>query len=380
MRILMVTNAPWDRRLGGPRVQIELAEQFREQGHEVDSFSVDDAFPRPPRLRRVAALTRDFDRQATEFIRRSGGRYDVIDARAGALGASKARLRFDGLLVTRSTGLRPIYEREYLAAERSRPGAGGRTLTAPVRRLDRRRREGRHRQGFEHCDLLNVLNGDEVDYAREGLGRGADTVKLLHGLTRERFAAFAAARLPTPRRFDPPTVAFVGAWGRRKGSGDMAAIVAAIRARVPAARFRFLGTGASLAAVVADCGTDEGIEVVPSFESDELPGLLGDAAVGILPSYVEGFPFSVIELLAAGAPVVAYDAPGARETLPRLDPTLLVRRGDAAGFGNRVADLLADPVGLAGLAAEATAIADSLRWEEIAAETLEIYAERLARQ
>jgi glycosyltransferase involved in cell wall biosynthesis len=203
-------------------------------------------------------------------------------------------------------------------------------------------------------------------------------VKLLHGLTAERAAAFASHRHPQEERLRRPVVAFVGSWVRRKGSHDAGEIAAAIRRQVPDVRLRFLGTAIPAEQVVADCGgSPSGIEVIPSFESDQLPGLLGDAAVGILPSYVEGFPFSVLEMLAAGAPVVAYDAPGARETLPQIDPTLLVERGDGAALGRRVAELLLAPAALDRLSERAVAFSESLRWEDIARETLEVYTDRL---
>ena len=376
LRILMVLNAPWDRRLGGPRVQIELAEQFAAMGCAVDRFAWEDAFPKPPAMPRLAGFTRSFSRVAVAWIRERAGAYDVIDARAGSLTASKARLGFSGLLVTRSTGLLPIYEREFLAADRA--GGGARLATRLPRRLQRGMAERRHRLGIENCDLLNVLNSDEEAYARNELGIGEKTVKLLHGLSRERAAAFAATRRSLPER--RPVVAFVGSWSRRKGSADARRILAAVSARVPGAGFRFLGTGAPAERVIADCGGNPaGIEVMPSFEPDQLPGLLGDASVGILPSYVEGFPFGILEMLAAGVPVVAYDAPGARETLPHLDRTLLVPRGDGRALGERVADLLADPGEVARLSTRGVALADSLSWEEIAAETLEIYTDRLAR-
>lgn len=379
MRVLMVMNAPWDRRLGGPRVQIEVAEEFRALGHRVDKFSWEDAFPRRPRSARLAGMTRSFARQARAFVRATGGAYDVIDARAGSFGCSKAALGFGGLLVTRSTGLLPIYEREFSAADRARPGGGASFATALPRRLERAARERRHRLGIANCDLLNVLNSDELAYARGELGLGDRAVLFLHGFSAERAAAFAAARRPVAERLREPVFAFVGSWNRRKGRADVAAIVAAARAVVPDARFRFLGTGAPRAEVIADCGAGPGrIEVVPRFESEELPRLLGDVAVGFLPSYVEGFPFSVIELLAAGAPVVAYDAPGARETLPAVDPALLVPRGEGAALGARLGALASDPAELERLSTAAATLADGLRWDEIAAATAATYEERLA--
>jgi glycosyltransferase involved in cell wall biosynthesis len=374
----MVLDAPWDRRLGGPRVHIELAEQLVAMGHEVEHFAWEDAFPKPAALPRVADFSRSFARRAHAWVGRHGNRYDVIDARAGSFFAPRSRLGFRGLQVTRSTGLLPIYEREFLAWDRRTPGGGARPLTRAPRRVQRAFVARRNQLGLERCDLINVLNSDEETYLRDELGMGDKTVKLLHGLTRERFGAFVSNRRPPQQRLENPVVAFIGAWGRRKGARDMAEIIAAVRASNPPVRFRLLGTGAPPSEVLGDCGGDpSGIEVVPSFESEELPALLGDVAVGILPSYVEGFPFSVIELLAAGAPVVAYDAPGARETLPRLDRSLLVKRGDGAALGRCVAELLARPERLMPLSQGAIDLADSLRWEDIAAETVVAYRERL---
>jgi glycosyltransferase involved in cell wall biosynthesis len=379
LRILMVVNAPWDRGLGGPRVQIEIGEQFRAMGHHVDSFSWTDAFPRPPRVRQLGVVTQSFARRLAAWLRRHGNQYDIVDVRAGSMAASKRQLGFNGLLVTRSTGLRPVYEREFVGQQRRTvPEARGRVLARPFRRVERAFADRRHQLGFEQCDLLNVLNSDEEAFARDELGMGHKTVKLLHGLTRERYAAFEAARLPVGERLARPQVAFIGSWCRRKGSADMREIVASVRLRRPDTRFLFLGTGARHEAVTAAVGTSRGIEVVPRFESDHLPGLLSGATVGLLPSYVEGFPFSVIELLAAGAPVVAYDAPGARETLPDVDRRLLVPRGDAQALGSRIAEIIElEPTGYGSLSGKAADAADAMRWEEIAQETLDIYRERL---
>jgi glycosyltransferase involved in cell wall biosynthesis len=381
LRILMVTDAPWDRRLGGPRVQIELGEEFERLGHTVDHFALEDAFPQQPRMPRLAGFVRDFPRQAERWIRRHPNRYDVIDARSGSLIAPKHKLGFNGLLVTRSNGLLPIYEREFLITlRRTSRAARGRLGTRLLRRNQRRQLARRARLGFEHCDLLNVLNSDEEAFAKEELGMGDKTVKLLHGLTRERFAAFRAARTSPDRRLAAPVVAFIGSWDLRKGRVDAAVYVNAVRARAPGATFRFLGTGASREEVVADCGGDgEGIEVIPKFWSEELPELLGDTSVGIMPSYVEGFPFSILELLAAAAPVVAYDAPGARETLPLVDPSLLVTRGNAAKLGQQVADILTmDERDYTRLSERADKIAASLSWEEVAAQTIAVYRNRLS--
>ena len=47
LRILAVVNVPWDPRLGAARVWIELTDEWRKAGHQVEKFCLTDAFPEP---------------------------------------------------------------------------------------------------------------------------------------------------------------------------------------------------------------------------------------------------------------------------------------------------------------------------------------------
>jgi hypothetical protein len=48
LNILMVLHMPWNRNLGGARVQLELAEEFQALGHNVEKFDYYDAFSSSP--------------------------------------------------------------------------------------------------------------------------------------------------------------------------------------------------------------------------------------------------------------------------------------------------------------------------------------------
>ncbi len=83
----------------------------------------------------------------------------------------------------------------------------------------------------------------------------------------------------------------------------------------PGTRFRLLGTSGMFPSAddVQRCFPRDlrrYVEVVPTYDPAELPGLLADCAMGFFPSYLEGFAFAVLEMLAASLPVVAYDVPG----------------------------------------------------------------------
>jgi glycosyltransferase involved in cell wall biosynthesis len=118
------------------------------------------------------------------------------------------------------------------------------------------------------------------------------------------------------------------------------------------------------------------IDVIPTFDPAELPRLLEDCALGVFPSYLEGFGFAVLEMLAASLPVVAYDVPGPRMM---LDRQYLVPPGNVDVLTARVLSLLCNPPQLLRARVDARRTADRFRWDEIGARTASVYEERLAR-
>jgi glycosyltransferase involved in cell wall biosynthesis len=194
----------------------------------------------------------------------------------------------------------------------------------------------------------------------------------------ERQALFARERMSAEHRLARETVAFIGHWGLRKGSSDWPEIVRCVWSQRPGTRFLFLGTGWPADIILSDLGLgmgDERIRVVPTYDSGELAGLLRDATVGAFPSYIEGFPFAVLELLAAGLPTVTYDVPGPREMLGDLGPAWMVPPGDTATLPARLLDLLGRALADYRLLSEAcTATADRFSWGSIAQQSLKAFS------
>jgi glycosyltransferase involved in cell wall biosynthesis len=394
MRILMVIHTRWTRNLGGPRVQLELAEEMRALGHEVEKFSYEDAFadldaPRRlgGRLGTVASLVRSnrsFAARAGAWVRARAGRFDVIDANQTDLPFPKRTLGFAGLLVARSVGLIPAYEVFDRAAARRWPEPPSarawahRALTWPGARR-RRRDVGR---SFRHADLINVSNQDDLTAVRDGMGFGSRVVMFPFGLSEERRLAFLRERAPVAERLASRTVAFIGTWNSRKGAKDWPEIASQVRVRVADARFLLLGTGLGAELVLRDFPPElrPAVTVVPSYDSAELPGLLSRVAAGAFPGYLEGFGFAVLEKLAAGLPTVAYDAPGPRDVMGLLAGNPLVPRGDAGAFADRLAGILTSSAERwTGLSEDATRVATQFSWRDIARRTLETYLERRQR-
>jgi len=382
LRILAVINTPWDPRLGAARVWIELTEQWCKAGHQVEKFCLTDAFPEPASSAAHAALRLiGFPQRAARFIRENAERFDVIDALVATVPYSKKSLGFRGLLVARSVGLFYLYEKfERMAAERWAPTTKGKLLGRPFYWFFARRLRAASQASVRHCDLLNLPNSDELVCVRDEMQLDKPAIVQPYGLRPELARALAEAAAPAETRVREKKIVFLGMWSPRKGAKDWGAIVREVRARVPAAKFLFLGTMIADETVWRDLGlaADNSIEIVPQFDPHELPRLLSECTVGAFPSYVEGFGMAVVEQLAAGLPTVAYDAPGPRDILRGELTHLLVPAGDSTRFAEVLANILGNDVErYRQLSEQSSATARKFSWPEIARDTTAEYLKHL---
>jgi glycosyltransferase involved in cell wall biosynthesis len=380
LRILMILHTPWTRELGLSRCCVELAREFRALGHLVDKFDLRDAFPRQTKLGAFFEGSL-FSRRAVAFVRRHGHEYDVIQAEQGNLPVPRSTLGYDGVLVCRSDGLVHFYEqwrheRKVRGMRRALPRG-----TAPGRALQWT--AGRLHGGveavdrsFEAADVIVLLNPAELRFAVDRLGHGGKAVMFPNGLSEECFRDLALQARSQEARLRERHVVYIGHLSERKGLADFPALVREVRARIPDARFSLLGT-AMHADRVTPLFADEDhphIRVVENFAPEELPSLLADATVGVLPSYLEGFPLGMLELLAAGLPTLAYDVAGTRELLGPVGPEALIPAGDPEAMAVQVARVLSLPEPeYAALAERSRAVAARFRWRDIARRTLAVY-------
>ena len=383
LRILGIVNLPWDPRLGAARVWFELSEQWTKAGHKIDKFCLSDAFPEPTRSRALSAWRQAvFFYRAARYVRRNGDKFDVIDCLIGTLPFSKNSLRFRGLLVGRSIGLYLAYE-EFIRFSRQRwpdqPRGKfvGRLFYTFTSWLLRRNAD----QALAHCDLFNLPNEDE----KRSLEKHCDeqTVVLPYGLNQGERAALASAAQSASARLARKEICFLGMWSVRKGSRDWPEIVRSILNVEPSARFAFLGTMTDEQTVLRDLqlSSTPRVRCLTSYEPKDLPQLIAGCAVGLFPSYIEGFGISVLEQLAAGIPTVAYDVPGPRHIFGATGREFLVPAGNTIAMADRALEILRmNESDYSALSAKCRKIAERFRWEQIAADTIREYATALTRQ
>ena len=382
LRILLVVYLPWEARLGAIKVFMELAQAWRAAGHEVDIFSMDQAFNKRTCSAPLNALRQVlFSRKAATFIRNSSGRYDVVEALVGSLRASKNELKFRGLLVARSVGLHRLYDRFERSASRRWPGSGGKLIGRIYYALIASRLRRASDAAIIHADLVNVPNEDEATCLRAEVNPRLSITIHGYGLSEERRQAFGQTSVPANVRQASRTISFVGAWSPRKGAKDWGRIMGLVWAQVPDARFLLLGTLTENENVLRDLGLAEPklVEIVREYPPDDLPRLLATSAAGGFPTYAEGFGFALLEQLASGIPSVAYDSPGPRSILTPNLPDLLVPTGDVERFSAALVRILQmDAPEYEQLARRAGEAANRFNWAAIARDTVQAYRDRLA--
>ena len=378
LRILAIVNLPWDPRLGAARVWIELSEEWRKAGHTVEKFCLTDAFPKPTSSRVLSALRQAmFPSRAAAFVRQNAQRFDVIDCLIGTLPFAKESFGFEGLVVARSIGLYRLYERfDLLSRERWPNQPKGRLFGSLFHKLRARQLRKNADEAIRRCDLLNLPNENELEELEKNVRIPRPAIIEPYGLNDQYRAAFAQSAQSAEVRLAEKKICFIGMWSLRKGSRDWPEIMRRIWERVPDARFLFLGTMFTADVVFSELGLRDSrrVQCVPTYDPAELPKLLGDCAVGLFPSYIEGFGLAVLEQLAAGIPTIAYDVPGPRQILePRRD-TLLTPEGDIDALAERAIQILqSSPQRYAELSSQCVALSGRYRWSEIAVETAAKY-------
>lgn len=373
LKILFCSETKLSRMLGASRPLLDLSDELAQLGWECD-------FVCPSSLHDgddPVAAQREYPENLRRHLLNYSHNYNVVDYAHECLPYERSTFCNHALFVARSVLLVQHLGKIAIPHPRTVRSLLGRVVKG---RMRRRELEGRIRRAdhtIGQADLVNVSNSDD---RTELIARGTPAEKIVvlpFGLSRAVFAGLESLSVEPPLR---PVIAFIGTFDSRKGAVEFPRIVRGIEAAYPEARFRLLGTAGMLQTAESVLSyfppsSWSRIEVVPRFAPEELPSLLSDCSLGIFPSHYEGFGLGVLEMLAAGLPVIAYSTPGPRDI---LSPEYLVPAGDHRAMSDRVNALLKNPNELRIVRRLARQRAAHFNWEAIAKETDRIYREQFA--
>jgi glycosyltransferase involved in cell wall biosynthesis len=145
----------------------------------------------------------------------------------------------------------------------------------------------------------------------------------------------------TARPGAPKVVLCVARLDGQKGLGDLVSAAALVEG----AEFRIAGEGPERPRIeeqIRRLGLGSRVRLL-GFRRD-IPELLHDSDVFVLPSHYEGLPLAVLEAMAAEKPVVATRVPGTSDVVRDGETGLLTRPSDPPALAAALRDVLADPV------------------------------------
>lgn len=162
------------------------------------------------------------------------------------------------------------------------------------------------------------------------------------------FAKAATAGADSTGR-EANTILFVGALGRRKGVFDILRAVPLVRAQKPEARFLFVGDEETrgqrreIDRVCAEARLGDTVHFLGLVTGLAKLNLFRQATVFVLPSYGENLPYSLLEAMSVGLPVITTPVGAIPEIVEDGYNGFLVQPGDSVALARRVIQLLNDP-------------------------------------
>jgi glycosyltransferase involved in cell wall biosynthesis len=175
---------------------------------------------------------------------------------------------------------------------------------------------------------------------RAGLEAGVGTesqYRVIHnGIDAETF--------DRPRRVVPGRILVVGRLAPQKRPDVALQALARVREKHPEAQLDLVAHGpleGETTALVGELGLRDHVRLLT--KGADVPELLSEAACFLLTSDYEGFPYTVLEAMAAGVPVVSTRVGGVPEQVADGETGLLFEPGDPAAAAAAVEQLLADP-------------------------------------
>lgn len=191
-----------------------------------------------------------------------------------------------------------------------------------------------------------------------------------------------AAFTPAPARSLRRRVIMVANLRPEKGHDLLITAAARVVRQFPDAHFTLVGDGPARGALGAQIAAHELEHAFALLgERDDVPALLAQADIAVLPSRTESMPNAVLEAMAAGLPVIATHVGGIPDIIDHMRTGLLIPPENPAALADQIAALMADAALAARLGAAARAeVRARFSFERMVASIDALYVRELARR
>ncbi|MEK6481695.1 glycosyltransferase family 4 protein [Catalinimonas sp. 4WD22] len=374
LNILFIAQDSLKKELGGPKVVMELGEAISKLGHQV---TVIDPIIIAEHLRKESIkVSNIWAENVKEYLLSIPEQYDIIDVDANFLYPLIRENKDKTLIVARSVLLIPHLEDIKFPRRRTIKSIASELFRMILFGNPQKTKIARFYLSLDQADIISVSNHKDVlKLIQKGYPKDK-IVNLPFGIEKKKKEAFH--RIANEPRCSNK-VAFIGTFDFRKGCIDIPKIFANVKEHIPDADLTLFGAKGLFQTEKKIYSffpkyLRESVSVKLSFREEELPELLKKYKVGMFPSYLEGFGFSVIELCSAGIPVIAYDAPGPSSI---LSPEYLVSSGDWKSMAEKLIFYLRNEKKWSTAHREMIQLSEKYDWKLIGEQTVEIYSKKL---
>jgi len=178
------------------------------------------------------------------------------------------------------------------------------------------------------------------------------------------------------QRQEKRNVVFIGRLERWKGVHIFLEVARRISRERRSLNFLVVGDGSlrRLAESLAEQSCNGRVKFLGEIAHDEIAAVLAQAAILVLPSFVEGLPTVCLEALASGVPVVASDVGGVSEVVVDGQTGFLFPAGNVKECFDKVENLLSDEQLRNRMGREGRRLVKSLyTWEKAVTAVEEVY-------
>lgn len=212
----------------------------------------------------------------------------------------------------------------------------------------------------------------------EGLGRGLPNAKVVHnGVSLDK-----VFQEQIKKKASTKVILTLGYLIERKGHRYALEAVAQLLARHPHVKYKIAGSGPLLKSLRELCKSlrlEEVVEFLGFVPNAELPRLLAECDVFLLPSWNEAFGVVYLEAMANGKPVIGCQGEGIEDFVEHGRTGLLVKPRDVDSLVEALGFLLSNPDKARSMGERARQLVlENYTWEKNAEKTIKVYQEVLS--
>jgi glycosyltransferase involved in cell wall biosynthesis len=236
-----------------------------------------------------------------------------------------------------------------------------------------------------NADVITSPSDDLAEYVSGDLNYPLDRIKIVRNpIDPDKFSPDGPKAIPADRSLK---VLFVGRLEERKGIRYLIDAVPEVARNVPNVRFIILGddtnNGKGQSSVMAElketivrnsCG--QYVEFIPRVPLAELADYYRSADVCVVPSVYDNSPYTCLEAMSCGKPVIGTSSGGTREYIVHDESGMIVPPRDAESLARALVKLLREGDERKRLGNNARKrVIEKFHRDEIARQTVELYHE-----